>query len=63
MSKEVGKLSIVDRIAQGERLLKELDELVEKGAYTFSEGVTMKFNIHQQLVLLKNMKKCTKGDE
>jgi len=59
----MSKVSIDDRIAQGERLLKELDELVEKGAYTFSEGIVMRVNIHQKLVLLKNMKRCTKGDE
>jgi hypothetical protein len=59
----MGKVSIEDRIEKGERLLKELDELVEKGIYTFSEGITMKFNIHQKLVLLKNIKRCKIGDE
>ena len=58
----MNKLSIDERISQGERLLKELSELREKGVYTFSESVRMRFNIHNQLLLLKNMKRVQEAD-
>ena len=54
----MNKLSIDEQIAKGERLLKGLSELREKGVFTFSESVRIRFNIHNQLLLLKNMKRA-----